>query len=947
MSQCFGIKITLQDKGNPVIQNTTIGLYNVTNDNSEFRWTQNDILGLSGWKSGMIIENGIEHFSIEIDLTSGGNISYPGRGVVSIKNNLQFHQTLQSKNINLAGLKLEIYHFSGSTEKKYRSYICEEPTYNSKKFTIPFKGGQERRVSNILNMVTTVQFPYASSNTVGKPLPATFGKLIPAFSDITEEMTRVSIAKFNRTNDRVDLNYYSDDFFTGSGYTKTISFPITDIFTESDLIYKCEFRGSGSVGGLSPVNTFVKVVDGVGKGQIRKINAFSWTSSYLLFSILDFFETELLGADTEGGRSWVQFIRVYRRYDVDHWPCGGFYDSDNDELVNGAEFYTFTEEDGLLRAAPYGYEFYGVNAAKNQLEIDPKLFDQGNLDTQNSFMILPVENLHAANDATLVNWKNEVDPVEEAWFNNNEKHITYDGLYSIDDWPTTISGYIESNKEYANDKISSTYYYLFLHGLHNAFGTIYEKVIYFDLPSIPKGFTFSNCYIGLKIFSKSFAGSTGSDNLFKRVMLRKFKYGVKVCSLTGIKEDDNGVTVDNVPDFYFVDNPQTGNENFFQIIDEAELKTGYLNAIFDTGITSKEEYETYLQGCIWLERYILVTVDPVEWDDETRIYELCFIFKKSTDIGKNIYVPFHGRNIASSWQGRKSETTLIEHPIDLLEHICRLQDYRDTCNMPVSGWGLQYADNALIETNSLEFGTFENGELGAARMYALAGQIFEYDEGYTDKLKQTVCSEFALANWQSAAGKERVISLPENKMEPVYTITLDDILDRSKIEVKKISSNKIYAEPFVNYNKNPATEKYDNTIIIKNTSATFYQPDYVIGIPSSLEKEALWNSCHSLALLCHNLNRPSTDMTDLTFANGEGAYTIAYNYLKYWINWQFCEEIKFETHFNIAGSWQECTPINVLFSHQTNNISRSALIEESTVNPNHPYNVMIKAIMYA
>jgi hypothetical protein len=84
----------------------------------------------------------------------------------------------------------------------------------------------------------------------------------------------------------------------------------------------------------------------------------------------------------------------------------------------------------------------------------------------------------------------------------------------------------------------------------------------------------------------------------------------------------------------------------------------------------------------------------------------------------------------------------------------------------------------------------------------------------------------------------------------------------------------------------------------------------------------------------------------LTWANGEYAYSIAYHYLDRWAKWQFCEEIEFQTHYNIAASWQECTPINVLFSHQTNNISRSALVEECIINPNHPYDVMIRAIIY-
>ena len=126
-TQVFGVKIILQDKNNPVSQNTGIGLYNVANDNSEFRWIQNAISGVSTWKDGMIVEHGLKPFSIEINLRRGGATSLPGSGGVTVKNSSNFWKTISDLGIIITGLKCEIYLFNGTTPVIYRTYICEEP----------------------------------------------------------------------------------------------------------------------------------------------------------------------------------------------------------------------------------------------------------------------------------------------------------------------------------------------------------------------------------------------------------------------------------------------------------------------------------------------------------------------------------------------------------------------------------------------------------------------------------------------------------------------------------------------------------------------------------------------------------------------------------------------------------------------------------------------------
>ena len=951
MSKCFGIKIILDDKNNTVVADADIGLYNVANENSEFRWIQNSIVGLTGWADGIIVQNGISKFSVNIDLRNGGNTSSPGNGDVTIKNNNKFQDILISKNINLQGLKLEIWYFNfddgNSSSTKIRTYTCCSPSYTNKEYKIPFKGMQEKRRSNILNVITTLQYPHASNDTIGKVVPATFGKLIPFIDNNTEKISRSSLSKFIRTFDKIESKFYNDSFFTGSDYVDTVSFPITDISQSPGRNYQCEFRSTGGSSVTYPVDTYVKIVDGTGKNQIREVYSFQQANEFLRFVTVDFFETELV--DTGDDRSWVQFYKIYRRYDCDHWPCKGFYDSNGNHLTNGAEIYTHTNEDGFSRIAPFGYEFNGVNEAYNQIEIDPKLFDQGDLDTQNSYMILPVENLHADTFADLSNWYDGAGPRWDLYL----KHATYDGLYSNGGtgFPDVINDFSITDLDNIVDKVYSTYGQIYLSGQQNSGGCSYIEVLKFDLPKIPSSFTFSNFYIGIRMLTKSGAGAmeinTGYPCVFLK--LRKFKYGIKEFTWDCDEVHGDGALLDDIPDFYYSIDPNNSNENFFKTVnasDNDQLITGINNTYFDTGITSKEEYESYLEGVLWFERAAVVISDPAVWTDNSKIYELCFIFKRESDIKENIYIPFHGRLLSQpTWREGFEPWALLETPQNLLEHVCRLQNYQDTCSIPVSGWGLQYASDPLIATNG--YGSFDDPDLTSVRNYYAACQITEYEKGYTDEIKTKICKDFVLANWQDSDNKERVIPLPENKINPVCTITLDEIVDRNSLKINELPQELIYSEPFIRFDKNPSTNEFESIIQIKNTSASVYVSDYVVGIRNNTDKVDLWNSCHSLAIKCHQLNKPSSDLTDLQWANGQGSYTIALNYLKNWIKSQFYSEIEFQTHFNIAGSWGECTPFNVVFSQQTNNISRSCLVEECTINPNHPYDEMIRAIMYA
>ena len=51
----------------------------------------------------------------------------------------------------------------------------------------------------------------------------------------------------------------------------------------------------------------------------------------------------------------------------------------------------------------------------------------------------------------------------------------------------------------------------------------------------------------------------------------------------------------------------------------------------------------------------------------------------------------------------------------------------------------------------------------------------------------------------------------------------------------------IYSEPFIRFDKNPSTNEFESIIQIKNTSASVYVSDYVVGIRNNTDKVDLWN----------------------------------------------------------------------------------------------------------
>jgi hypothetical protein len=333
----------------------------------------------------------------------------------------------------------------------------------------------------------------------------------------------------------------------------------------------------------------------------------------------------------------------------------------------------------------------------------------------------------------------------------------------------------------------------------------------------------------------------------------------------------------------------------------------------------------------------------------TNIYDLAIIFKKSINLNDTIYVPFQGRIYNSTWNHGKTSASLIESPLDMLEHVNRLQNWSEVNAAPTGGWGTAYADNAKIKLSGT--GSFDSTDTHINPLrddFKAACGIYDYKKAYTDEIKKRLCYEFDMISWVDKDGYECVDRYLPSLTAPTETIDMTKIpmTDRKNISITLPAPTDIYCQPFVRYNKNPGDGTFQSVISITSVSADVYSASYVTGIDTPADALNLWTACHRLWLKCRMITEPPTDMTDLEFANGAGGYAIAYEKISNWIAGMAYPRITLPAHYNDVGAWEEGHRFYIQLPHQTNNVIVECQLESITVNP-VTLKCTLDAVMYA
>jgi hypothetical protein len=97
------------------------------------------------------------------------------------------------------------------------------------------------------------------------------------------------------------------------------------------------------------------------------------------------------------------------------------------------------------------------------------------------------------------------------------------------------------------------------------------------------------------------------------------------------------------------------------------------------------------------------------------------------------------------------------------------------------------------------------------------------------------------------------------------------------------------------------------------------------------------------------VTKPPSELTDIKWANGNvtNADAIAKEYLTNWITWMHNIKVSFPIHTERAKFLEECHRFKLQLPHQTGNTQVECLLTKVTVDPNHPFESTVEAIIYA
>jgi hypothetical protein len=707
---------------------------------------------------------------------------------------------------------------------------------------------------------------------------------------------------------------------------------------------------------------YLSVVQGTGEGKYRKIEYASVVidddATILNFRLYDYFEDTLAGNSTANAEenSWVRIVDIAQDYQVDTWPCTAYLDeykniiSDNDKNLI---LYSYTDEkiakvtsentDANIIESPYNYlrlPSYAYidsgNSNKNKIIIDVKLFEN-DVDTMDSFIILPVKNPRFSED---------LDPSVITYFN---KWFTS----PIGGYRKLLPGYwiplhggnpsnplttdSESDLIKITDKQSSTYFEFIsvMVSRQIAFG------IDFDLPDYPGNFTFDNIYLGIK--NETLKSGAEDYGAIEFLFWSKFFIGeliaiierYKVPNSGGLLGDNSNHLYEDLPDFYFEDASSSNNKlfyyntNFVDFGTTRYMLTGYNNYSL-ANINKREVYENISNCGI----FIGLMNGLAAYTLTNRLYELAIIFKKKTSIKDAIYSPLCGRKYNDTWGSRKTSDGLIDDPVNLFEHICRLQNWTDADDdSGVTNYGKEYSEFALIDTTTNE-GGFDSIELASLKDQKIAFQLFDYDDGWTDTLKSEICKYFFLISNTNTTGKETIYSLLQYGGTIADTVTLADVPETMEIgEVEEPQQENVYCEPFVRFAMDNASGEYKNYIGITNVNKAAWQQSYTPGI-LGYQGERLWTLCHAMWIRYRHIERPPSNMTDNYMV-----YRVddAIKYLDNWIYWMERKRITVPVYYEKAKSWNVGKHIYINLVHETDSESIECVIYSIEKNKNAGY----------
>ena len=923
-----------------------IGWYGVTGSTSEFRWIADDISSYSptdSWAISVLAREWCAPIEESFDGELCGGVSRVSENELRITNTvaeisqgtyLSLYDILSFAGLSFVGLVCEFVRFeivSGALVAAGGTIVFRgilgDPKWSETEITIPVETAEFKRQSNLSRIIDGRSgglYPHASGDITGQSSPLTFGEWdnakLPRVGDQETQFTNIN---FNATATPAGAKYYP--CVGKTGFT---------VETTEDAWIQYEFKiseteGTVGTGWVTPANAmFLKIIDGDRSGQTRRIDRYYNDGLTMRVKIVEVFEGGEL-AVTGATQSIATIFSRWGEYEADQWPCLAFTDETGAAITNGANLSVWDENQKTFLALPR----YGVDidpyADNNRLIINPRHFT-GDPDSIDSWLVLPFSNFGPMSDATIGLWF----PTISDW------EPVIDGLYvdpsddPIDTATDTVTGAgneCDLERATSEDHVYDIDFY-------TAATVAYCLAYSGTFPSIPDGIDFSEAYILARINGE--INNVINGNCHIKILAKRNLIDTPL-AIVEFSTQRNTQDIDCLAEFYCIDSPSTYNVKFFGTGTYPSNYTGtgkvrfYGYSNFEIpGVTNVDTYRSLSKMGILLYRDIDIDI-PATPSDTIKFYELAVGFKRTSSIKSEVYSPFHGRIYDSTWGTRKTAANCITNPVDVVEHVRRLQNWSETGE--AADWGHEYAAAPLIDVSSAD-GGFGNSQLTSNLGRDCRAQIFSNSDAVSGDIVDSVCRDFwMMANQDPATGNERLFYIGGK-----YTGTVSDTITLAHVvgEVDTVSqcpSRSLFCEPFIRYNWNPATNEFRSVISVLNSGESTYDYSYVTGPILTGPAEILWKRAHAIWGAIRKVQAPPADMTDKKwiYTDADAAW-----YLDTWLKYmggvlsvsgtvatfEPKRLLQFRVPYSVGAAWYVGKKINVNFPSHTGGIATQGLI---------------------
>jgi hypothetical protein len=382
------------------------------------------------------------------------------------------------------------------------------------------------------------------------------------------------------------------------------------------------------------------------------------------------------------------------------------------------------------------------------------------------------------------------------------------------------------------------------------------------------------------------------------------------------------LTIKNLPDSYYAANtPSTGDVAFlYNSVQGAGTWgkiTGYKNAALNPGNINAIRT---LMSKLMIDLVMKIDGVGTTLRSTIQINDLAWILEKSVTIKDAVYGNLQGRTFVGPgespdetgnvWNGRKSATDMIPGAIDMMEHLCRLQNWGEVSgNNAIAG--KEYSPNAKINTASFDAILSADGHAdGYGTMAPLSAccPAFQIeDKGDIKTWLKELCRTFYINRSQDNIGAECVVDCsgpgPGETVTPAVAISFADV-NGTIGNIEEPDPRYIYCEPVIEYAYDYGAGKFGAVLGIVDATvsyATFAQKPnaYLAGFQAAdmvasgtfgtyaSVGDYIWQQCN---LLYRNYGNITTAPGELTDKKLISTYADALWYLRKWLWWMLTHQ---------------------------------------------------------